>query len=68
MILRPRRPATGPASRDINLVWDVFLLDRATGMTARVSADPETGWMESSGAPALDGTGGVLAFFVSSST
>jgi Tol biopolymer transport system component len=51
-----------PASRDINLVWDVFLLDRATGMTTRVSADPETGWMEPSGAPALDATGDVLAF------
>jgi Tol biopolymer transport system component len=51
-----------PARRDINLVWDVFLLDRATGMMTRVSADPEIGWMEPSGAPALDATGDVLAF------
>ena len=51
-----------PADRDINMMWDVFMHDRTTGLTTRVSADPETGWMEPSRAPALDATGDVLSF------
>jgi Tol biopolymer transport system component len=51
-----------PADRDINMMGDVFMHDRTTGLTTRVSADPESGWMEPSGAPALDATGDVLSF------
>ncbi|MGH9313764.1 MAG: hypothetical protein ACRD1S_11285 [Vicinamibacterales bacterium] len=52
-----------PAARaDVNLVWDVYVFDRQTREMACVSMDPDETWMESSGAPALDSTGRVLAF------
>jgi TolB protein len=50
------------ADEDINLLWDVFLLDRQTDKMTRVSEDKTGGWMEGSGGPALDGTGEVVAF------
>jgi Tol biopolymer transport system component len=50
------------AEEDINLVWDVFVWDRATGRTARVSEDELGGWMEWSTGPALDRAGEVIAF------
>jgi Tol biopolymer transport system component len=49
-------------SEDINLVWDVFVLDRQTGQMTCVSTDPAEGWMESSRGPAIDAAGRVLAF------
>jgi Tol biopolymer transport system component len=50
-----------PALRDINLVADVFVFDRRTREIHRVSAG-RTSWMEPSLAPAVDGTGAVIAF------
>ena len=52
----------GAADEDINLLWDVFLLDRETGRMTRVSEDKTGGWMEESGGPAIDGAGEVVAF------
>ena len=40
-------------TEDINLLWDVFVLDRQTGVTTRVSSDAAAGWLEPSVAPAL---------------
>jgi Tol biopolymer transport system component len=47
---------------DINLLWDVFLFDRQSRRTIRVSSDHDAAWMEDSGGPAMDATGGVMAF------
>jgi Tol biopolymer transport system component len=47
---------------DINLLWDVFLFDRREGRTTRLSTDPEREWMEASGGPGIDASGGVVAF------
>jgi Tol biopolymer transport system component len=47
---------------DINLVWDVFVYDRSTRRTTRVSTDIAAEWMENSRAPSLDDAGQVLAF------
>ena len=49
-------------ARDINLLWDVFMLDRSTRRTTRVSTDIGEEWMENSRAPALDASGQVIAF------
>jgi Tol biopolymer transport system component len=49
-------------TEDVNLVPDVFLLDRATGAIERISGDANSSWLEESTSPALDGTGTVLAF------
>ena len=49
-------------AEDINLLWDAFVADIATGSITRVSEDELGGWMEPSAAPALDGAGGVIAF------
>ena len=51
-----------PRDRDINLVWDVFVHDTATGMTTRLSADPHSGWAEPSRAPLMDAAGEVVVF------
>ena len=48
--------------RDINLLWDVFVYDRSTRRTTRVSTDIGEEWMENSRAPSLDDAGHVLAF------
>jgi hypothetical protein len=40
----------------------VFVFDRDRGVTTRVSGDPEAGWMEPSGGPALDASGAIVAF------
>jgi Tol biopolymer transport system component len=50
------------AIEDINLLWDVFLYDRQTRSTTRISGDERGPWMEPSVAPALDATAGVIAF------
>ena len=47
---------------DINLLPDVFVFNRATGAISRVSSGKNGGWMEESGAPAIDASGGVVAF------
>jgi hypothetical protein len=48
-------------SLDLNLLWDVFLYERFTRRTIRVSRD-DGEWMGNSRAPSLDDTGRVLAF------
>jgi Tol biopolymer transport system component len=47
---------------DINLVSDVFVLDRARGRTTRLSADTKSGWMEISRSPAIAAGGEIIAF------
>ena len=49
-------------AEDFNLLWDVFLFDRTTGATKRISGDREEVWMAPSGAPSIDATGSVVAF------
>jgi TolB protein len=51
-----------PGMQDINLIWDVFLFDRMSSSTRRVSDDELGGWMEASVTPALDATGHVIVF------
>ena len=50
----------GPPESDINLLWDVYVYDRAAGRTIRASRDEHEGWMESSRGPSLDETGRLL--------
>jgi Tol biopolymer transport system component len=52
-------PADG---RDINLLSDVFIYDRRTRHSIRVSGGAGGQWMEYSRAPALDESGRVVAF------
>jgi Tol biopolymer transport system component len=47
---------------DINLLWDVFLLDRETRTIVTISTDPLVAWMETSSGPAMDATASVIAF------
>jgi Tol biopolymer transport system component len=47
---------------DINLLPDVFVLDRQAGTIMRISTSAAGGWMEESAAPALDALGGTVAF------
>ena len=55
------RPRCRPEDRDINLVSDIFALDRRPGSIHRVSAG-RSAWMEPSIGPVLDGSGTVIAF------
>lgn len=50
------------ALRDINLVWDVFVLDRRSGAMLRASAGGGEEWMEPSRRPSVDGSGHVVVF------
>ena len=50
--------ASGP--RDENLLWDVFVHDRATSRTTLVSADAIESW--GGRGPAIDAGGLVIAF------
>ena len=50
------------AFEDINLLADVFLFDRTTTLTTRLSRDEGGPWMEASMAPALDAAARVIAF------
>jgi Tol biopolymer transport system component len=47
---------------DINLVSDVFLVDRLTGSSSRISGGPAGGWAEESAAPQVDGRGEIVTF------
>jgi Tol biopolymer transport system component len=51
-----------PGMEDINLLPDVFMFDRVTGQISCISLDRQGTWLEESGAPAIDGTGAVVAF------
>jgi Tol biopolymer transport system component len=48
-------------ARDINLLADVFAFDRAANAMRRISTG-RASWEEASVAPAIDGTGSVVAF------
>jgi Tol biopolymer transport system component len=61
-IRRPGCAALASDFDDINLVWDVFVLDRELGRIVRASEDELGGWMEVSAAPALGSSGDVLTF------
>ena len=50
------------AADDFNLLWDVFVFDRATSRIMRLSGDAGEPWMEPSGGPSIDGTGSIVAF------
>jgi Tol biopolymer transport system component len=50
------------AAEDFNLLWDVFVFDRTTGATSRISGDPNGVWMEPSSGPSIDARGSVIAF------
>jgi Tol biopolymer transport system component len=54
--------ACAESPEDINLLWDVFLFDRQSRRTVRVSSDPSATWMEDSSGPAIDEAGAVIAF------
>jgi Tol biopolymer transport system component len=47
---------------DINLLWDVFLMDRETRTMVTISTDPLVAWLETSSGPAMDATASVIAF------
>lgn len=49
-------------SEDINLLSDVFLLDRRSGAITRVSGDAGGGWMAPSAGPSLDVAGELVVF------
>jgi len=49
------------SDKDINLVADIFVHDRARGTTTRISRG-SAGWMEPSMGPAIDASGTVIAF------
>jgi Tol biopolymer transport system component len=48
--------------QDINMLLDVFVYNRASGVMVRASVAEAVEWMETSHAPSLDGSGGVLLF------
>jgi Tol biopolymer transport system component len=50
------------SAEDFNLLWDVFVFDRVTSTTSRVSGDADGVWMEPSGGPSIDARGTVIAF------
>jgi Tol biopolymer transport system component len=47
---------------DTNLLPDVYLFDRTTGCVTRISGSPVSEWWTPSVAPAIDGSGCVVAF------
>jgi Tol biopolymer transport system component len=51
-----------PEVEDVNLLPDVFLLDRATDTMTLVSTAAGGVWMEESGGPAIDASGAIVAF------
>ena len=50
------------ASEDINLLWDVFLVDVRARRAARISGGTSGGWMEPSIGPAIDASGRFVVF------
>ncbi len=51
-----------PNEQDINLLLDVFVYNRSSGVTVRASVEEPDEWMEASHAPSLDASGRVLVF------
>ena len=50
------------ATEDINLLWDVFLVDVRARRAARISGGTSGGWMEPSIGPAIDASGRFVVF------
>jgi Tol biopolymer transport system component len=50
------------ATEDINLLWDVFLLDRQSRVMTRLSGDEAGEWMAPSAGAAIDGAADVIVF------
>jgi Tol biopolymer transport system component len=48
--------------RDVNMLWDVFVLDRSTHTMLQASRDDDGVWMEPSHGPSLDYSGRVVSF------
>ncbi len=48
--------------RDINMLLDVFVYSRSSGVMVRASLEELDEWMETSHAPSIDGGGRVLVF------
>jgi len=59
--LRTRRGCP-PRASDENLLPDVYLLDRTTGCVTRISGSPAHEWWTPSVAPAISGSGKIVAF------
>jgi len=59
--LRTRRGCP-PRAPDENLLPDVYLLDRTTGCVTRISGSPTREWWTPSVAPAISGSGRIVAF------
>jgi Tol biopolymer transport system component len=59
-LLCDRRCARGV--RDENLLPDIYLFDRVSGTTRRLSSDSEDQWWDPSVGPSMDGAGRVIAF------
>ena len=51
-----------PIERDINMLLDVFVYSRSSGVMVRASLQEPDEWMEPSHAPSLDSSGRVLVF------
>jgi Tol biopolymer transport system component len=49
-------------TEDINLLWDVFLLDRQSRAMTRVSGDERGEWMAPSAGAAIDGAADIIVF------
>ena len=49
-------------TEDINLLWDVFLLDRQRQVMTRLSGDETGEWMSPSAGAAIDGAADVIVF------
>jgi Tol biopolymer transport system component len=49
-------------AEDFNLLTDVFLFDRHTGVMERISTDATSCWMEASSGPTMDASGSLIAF------
>lgn len=52
----------GPPAEDINLLWDVFVVERDTHVVTRVSGDADGCWMEASSGASVDATGRTVVF------
>lgn len=53
-----------PGEQDTNMVWDVFVHDRRTRRTTRLTTDGVEGWLDGGRGPSID-AGGTVATFTS---
>ena len=55
-------PGCPPTSQDTNLLPDIYMLDRVTRCTTRISGSPAAVWWSPSVAPAINGAGTIVLF------